>query len=113
MKVKQVIVARKGLMSPGKLAAQVAHASLLAYDRADKEHIDEWKRSGITKVVLAVKSEKDLVSIYKQASGDYLPTSLVCDEGRTEVTPGTITCVGIGPAPEEAINQITGALELY
>lgn len=100
-------------MSPGKLAAQTAHASLLAYDKADKDHIDEWKRSGTTKVVLGVYSEHHALQLYKLAVSRYLPATLIVDEGRTEVTPGTITGLGIGPAPAEQIDEITGHLRLY
>jgi PTH2 family peptidyl-tRNA hydrolase len=114
MRIKQVIIAREDLnMSPGKLAAQVAHASIAAYEIADKEHIDAWKRAGVTKVVLGVGSEATIIALYKVATSKYLPTSIVCDEGRTEVSPGTITVVGIGPAPEELINEVTGHLRLY
>lgn len=113
-RMKQVMVMREDLgMSPGKLAAQTAHASLLAYDKADKDHIDEWKRSGITKIVLGIASEESLLDIFRSGSAKYLPVSLVCDEGRTEVTPGTITGIGIGPAPAELIDEITGGLKLY
>lgn len=114
MGIKQVLVMRDDLgMSPGKLAAQTAHASIAAYDVATPECIDEWKRHGVTKVVLRVGSETGLLKIYKASVAAYLPTSLICDEGRTEVTPGSITGVGIGPAPEEEINEITGKLQLW
>jgi peptidyl-tRNA hydrolase, PTH2 family len=113
-KMKQVMVMREDLqMSPGKLAAQACHASLLAYDKADKDHIDEWKRSGTTKIVLGVTNEHTLINVYKLAVSRYLPAALIADEGRTEVSPGTITGVGIGPAPSEQINEITGYLRLY
>lgn len=100
-------------MSPGKLAAQVAHAAVLALDKASNERVAEWNNTGMTKIVLRVDNEAHLLDIYKQAVADYLPTSLICDEGRTEVTPGTFTCVGIGPAECSAIDSITGQLLLY
>ena len=100
-------------MSPGKLAAQTAHASLLAYDKAERQDIDAWKRTGTTKVVLAGWSEQELLELYKEAVSKYLPASLIADEGRTEVEPGTITGLGIGPAAEEEINKVTGHLKLY
>ena len=113
-RMKQVMVMREDLnMSAGKLAAQACHASLLAYDKADKDHIDEWKRSGTTKVVLRVFSEHELVALYRLAVSKYLPCCLIADEGRTEVTPGTITGLGIGPAPVEHIDEVTGSLKLY
>ena len=37
---------------------------------------------------------------------------VVRDAGRTVVQAGTATCVGIGPAPAERIDEITGALPL-
>ena len=113
-KMKQVLVMREDLnMSSGKLAAQACHASLGAYELADKDHIDEWKRAGTTKVVLGVTSEHHLIQLYKLATSRYLPVFLVADEGRTEVVPGTITGLGIGPAPIEQIDEITGHLRLY
>lgn len=113
-KIKQVLVMRKDLhMSAGKLAAQAAHASIGAYDHADKEHIDIWKREGVTKVVLSVSSEAKLLAIYKQAVAAYLPCVIIADEGRTEVDPGSITGVGIGPALAKDIDKITGSLKLW
>jgi peptidyl-tRNA hydrolase, PTH2 family len=112
--MKQVIVARRDLgMSAGKLAAQVAHAAIGAYDVAPHDYVDVWKREGVTKVVLQVDGENGLLQLYRAACAEYLPTSLVCDEGRTEVVPGTITCLGIGPAPNEVIDRVTGRLKLY
>ena len=113
-RIKQVMVMREDLgMSPGKLAAQTAHASLAAYEVADKDHIDAWRRAGTTKVVLGIYGEYHLMNLYKKAVSHYLPVSIICDEGRTEVEPGTITGIGIGPAPVEEIDEITGLLQLY
>ena len=40
------------------------------------------------------------------------PWSEVTDAGHTQIAPGTITCLSIGPAPEENIDKITGDLKL-
>lgn len=100
-------------MSPGKLAAQAAHAAIAAYDVSTPDNIDEWKRFGVTKIVLKVSSEAALLKIYKQCVAAYLPVSLISDEGRTEITPGSITGIGIGPACADKIDVITGKLQLY
>jgi PTH2 family peptidyl-tRNA hydrolase len=37
---------------------------------------------------------------------------MVTDAGHTEIPPGTVTVVGIGPGPREVIDKITGDLSL-
>lgn len=100
-------------MSPGKLAAQAAHAAVLACNVAPHKALDAWHRSGCTKIVLGVSGEHTLIHLYKTAAAHYLPVSIICDEGRTEVARGTITGIGIGPAEDDEINKITGGLSLY
>ena len=59
--MKQAIVARTDLgMGRGKLAAQVAHASLSAYESADDSTRSEWKSGGQKKVVLKGAGESEL-----------------------------------------------------
>ena len=102
-------------MSKGKLAAQVAHASLSAYEealRTSKEWVSEWKKSGQAKIVCAVKNLDELMEIVRKAQKLRIPVYVVHDMGLTEVPPGTITCAGLGPAPVEIIDKITGSLKL-
>jgi PTH2 family peptidyl-tRNA hydrolase len=112
--MKQVLVMRADLgMSPGKLAAQAAHAAVNAADKTQNHIFQEWQRDGSTKVVLEVWDEETLIKLYKLAVAAYLPAVLIADEGRTEVKPGSITALGIGPAPDSDVNAITGSLNLY
>ena len=113
MGLKQVIVIRKDIkMGKGKLAVQIAHASLGAYKMATEEMRKSWEESGEKKVVLKVGSERELLEIYKKAKRLKLPCFLVRDAGLTQLSPGTITAIGIGPEREEKIDKITGNLKL-
>jgi PTH2 family peptidyl-tRNA hydrolase len=113
---KQVIVVRSDLqMSRGKTAVQVAHAAVLAAEEAHK-HRQQWWRGwleeGQCKVALKVEGIEDLRRLREAAEKRGLPFALVEDRGLTEIPPGTTTCLGIGPAPSEAIDEITGDLPL-
>ncbi len=111
MSLKQVIVVRKDLrLNRGKLAAQVAHASLTAADRSDFKR--EWILEGQKKAVLRVENLEKLRELYEEAKERELPAILIRDAGFTQLPPDTITCLGIGPAPEGEIDEVTGKLKL-
>jgi len=113
---KQVIVFRSDLkLSKGKIAAQAGHAAVSAAEEARKHNKEWWKNwidEGQCKIAVKVKSEKRLLELEKHAKELALPCVLIIDRGLTEVPPGTMTCLGIGPAPAEKIDKITGILPL-
>lgn len=113
---KQAIVFRSDLkLSKGKIAAQAGHAAISAAEEARKHHKEWWTAwldEGQRKIALKVKSEKELLDLKKQAQASALPCALIVDKGLTEIPPGTVTCLGIGPAPAEKIDKITGKLPL-
>lgn len=112
--MKQAIVARADLgMGEGKLAAQVAHASLQAYEDADAVVKREWKGSGQKKIVLQANSERDLFELADSAERKGLPHALVRDAGHTQLEPGTATALAVGPAPDDTVDRVTGELSLY
>ena len=113
---KMVIVTRKDLkLSTGKLAAQVAHAAVacvLLTKKNKNEWFKKWQNEGGKKAVVKVKSEDDFYPIRESAEELNIATSLIVDAGHTEIPAGTKTVLGIGPAPSNLIDQITGDLSL-
>jgi len=84
-------------MSKGKVSAQVAHvATIIAYDNLYNcqngyEHVNfiKWYNSDQKKIILRGK-QKDLEKLVKE--GFYF----IRDNGLTEVTHGSLTCVSLG-----------------
>jgi len=113
---KQVIVFRSDLrLSRGKIAAQAGHAAVSAAEEARKHHEEWWEvwiEEGQCKIAVKVKGEKELLELKREAKELALPCALIVDRGLTEIPPGTITCLGIGPAPTEKIDKITSILPL-
>ena len=134
--VKQVIVFRHDLLKSlrkGKIAAQVAHASLGALlkhsDRYWNEEInhysinftfpkdsilDKWLNGIFTKICLYVEDEKELLELHKKIEAAGIPCALITDAGNTEFhgVP-TVTCLGIGPWWSEYIDKFTKDLKLF
>jgi PTH2 family peptidyl-tRNA hydrolase len=110
---KQCIILREDLkLSKGKAAVQVAHASILGYERAAVRDRKQWKEQGQKKVVLKVSSLSELYEVRDDAEKLSLPCAIVEDAGLTEIPPGTVTALGIGPARAEDIDRVTKQLEL-
>lgn len=111
--MKQIIVVNESLKLPrGKLAAQVAHAAVAAFLAASEEAKRLWLASGMPKVVLKSQSAEELRQLEEAAKERGIPAYLITDAGRTVVLAGTVTCLGLGPAPEEALDELTGELKL-
>lgn len=123
---KMVIVVRKDLeMRKGKIAAQVAHASmkfLVDNDqakRADELHVElskpeaEWLNGGHAKVVVYANSEDQLRDLMFRAELQGVDCYPVVDAGRTEFhgVP-TLTCAAFGPDYPDVLDSLTGDLKL-
>lgn len=113
---KQALVIRADLkMGKGKIAAQASHAAVSAAEEARKrrnEWWEAWMVEGQRKVVVKVKNEEELLQLKLKAERMRLPYALIYDRGLTQLPPDTLTCLGIGPAPNVEIDKITGKLRL-
>ena len=131
MNTKQVIVVRKDLnMRKGKIAAQVAHASMsfltkqtnILYDNyyntpyLDVTIYDEaidWLEGSFAKVCVYVNSEQELLDIVSRAREKGLVNHVVTDSGRTEFNGiPTKTCAAIGPHEVSKFEGVTDHLPL-
>jgi len=113
---KMIIVARTDLkLSPGKLAAQVAHAAVacaLDTKKSNSKWFNKWQNEGAKKAVVKVDSEEEFYPLKAKAEKLKIVTSLIEDAGHTEIPSGTKTVLGIGPAPDNIIDQVTSHLSL-
>ena len=110
---KQCLIIRNDVkMSCGKRCAQAAHASIGAYNNADKALQKAWLSEGQKKVVLKADDERTLYELKVIAERAGISSSLIQDAGMTEIPPGTITALGLGPAKSEDLDKITGMLTL-
>ncbi len=111
--MKQVIVVNNALNLPeGKLATQVAHASIAAFLNASSEAQSIWLHEGMPKLVVGCDSEAEMVGIHFVADGAGLPAKLIRSDQRTVAPPGSATCLGLGPAEDAEIDAITGNLRV-
>jgi peptidyl-tRNA hydrolase, PTH2 family len=113
---KMVIVIRTDIkMSKGKIAAQAGHAAVSAAEYARKnrpEWWNPWLSEGQCKIAVKAKSEQEINELERKARNAGLPVALIVDRGLTEIPPSTTTCLGIGPAPANKVDIITGNLSL-
>jgi PTH2 family peptidyl-tRNA hydrolase len=113
---KQAIIVRKDLhMGTGKIAGQVAHAAVQAAFKI-RQYNYEWYNSWLneddppqTKIVFKVNSCSELLKLTYETPLNYL--AFVHDAGKTQVEPNTLTCIGIGPLPNDIIDPVIEGLK--
>nr|XP_040241008.2 probable peptidyl-tRNA hydrolase 2 [Anopheles coluzzii] len=113
---KMVLVVRNDLkMGKGKIAAQCGHAAVGAYEsgvRNTPAVIRKWQNGGQAKIALKVDTEEAMMEIYRTAKANKLNCCLIRDAGRTQIEPNTKTVLAVGPAPNVAVDSVTGHLKL-
>ncbi|KAK9847454.1 hypothetical protein WJX84_008621 [Apatococcus fuscideae] len=113
---KVVLVVAQDLgMSPGKLAAQCAHAAVGLYKLMAHRRVPwlaAWEATGEKTVVLAINSSRQLPGYVNSAEALQLPAYIVRDAGRTEIAAGSVTVAAIG-GQSEKVDQITGRLKTF
>ncbi|KAI1368222.1 PTH2-domain-containing protein [Xylaria arbuscula] len=121
---KLVLVVRTDLgMTKGKIAAQCSHATLACYKTlsrsasrqptsAEAKILQRWERLGQAKIAVQVKSQDELLALMGKARSLGVTAEVIQDAGRTQIDPGSLTVLGVGPAPKSLVDQITGGLKL-
>jgi PTH2 family peptidyl-tRNA hydrolase len=111
-----VIITRKDLkLSQGKLAAQVAHAAVecaLLTKKNNSEWFNKWMKEGAKKAILKTDKLEDYYNLKDIADKLNISNTIISDAGHTEIPFGTKTVLGLGPAPSNLIDKITGNLTL-
>lgn len=83
-------------MSPGKLAAQAGHAAVRAYRLTGPRMVEAWDLGGHeTKLTMLARDTEHLLTIERYLVDRGFKTSLVIDEGRTEIPSHTPTALGV------------------
>lgn len=139
--MRQLIIARKDLnMSPGKLSAQVSHASMAFLTNWIRNHLNkdgkvegwlddstiEWIRGIFTKTVCEAKNKNQLMKAVTKAEEIGLEEChdffLIKDNCLTELKPEevdedgvgkTLTCIGFKPLPDDIAHEISKKFQLY
>ncbi|KAK3680730.1 peptidyl-tRNA hydrolase PTH2-domain-containing protein [Podospora appendiculata] len=122
---KLVLVVRTDLgMTKGKIAAQCGHATLACYKSllkaAQKDPqgaaarlLRRWETHGQAKIALQTKGgEDDLLELMGTAHSVGITAEVIADAGRTQIAGGSLTVLGVGPAPRSEVDKITGHLKL-
>lgn len=122
---KLILVVRTDLgMTKGKIAAQCGHATLACFKSISNAAraagpsspaarlLQRWERYGQAKVALQTKSADEMHELMAKARSLGITAEVIADAGRTQIDPGSLTVLGVGPAPKSAVDLVTGHLKL-
>ncbi|KAI3555271.1 peptidyl-tRNA hydrolase PTH2 [Colletotrichum abscissum] len=121
---KLVLVVRTDLgMTKGKMAAQASHATLACYKSLSKiaakdpsspaaKILSRWENLGQAKIAVQIKNQDEMLELMGKARSLGVTSEVIADAGRTQIEAGSLTVLGVGPAPRSLVDQITGHLKL-
>ena len=103
-------------MSPGKIAAQVGHATLGLYKYLQSQQdqragLEQWEQRGSKKVVLRGNDVRQMLDLKKKAYELHIANMMVHDAGKTEVEPGSLTVFTLFGKSSD-VDKVTGNLKL-
>jgi peptidyl-tRNA hydrolase len=114
--LKQYILMRGDLldiMPIGKAIGQGSHAAVAASGQSTPEDIELWKTNGEAKIVLKAKSLTQVENTIAKLKEAGILHAVIVDEGRTVFNgEKTLTCIGVGPVDNPAVNQIMKKFQL-
>nr|XP_027080325.1 peptidyl-tRNA hydrolase 2, mitochondrial-like isoform X2 [Coffea arabica] len=118
--LKMVLVVRQDLkMGQGKIASQCAHAATGIYselvqsiESSHRSLLRQWELCGQAKIVVTCKNLQEMNKLKEAAESIGLPTFVVADAGRTQVSSGSKTVLAIGPGSRSTVDSVTGKLRL-
>jgi peptidyl-tRNA hydrolase, PTH2 family len=112
--VMYIFVNKAANMSPGKMAAQVAHAAVKASDGSSAPLRDAWNEYGFyTKLVMQARNAPHLETIQKYLKDRNIASWLIIDEGRTELEKHTPTALGVEIIDKDTKGEIFKSFDLY
>lgn len=110
--IKEYIIVREDLnMSPGKIAAQCAHASeTITTWYCDLNFFNNYLEQGHIKIIKKIKPEEKMMNLYKKLCDANINSFLIEDIGLTELEGKNITVLGIVPTEEKTIEPFVKRL---
>jgi len=74
--------------------------------------LKRWERLGQAKIAVRVDSEEEMLMLQAQAVSLGLCAQVIHDAGRTQISAGSATVLGVGPGPKSVVDQVTSKLKL-
>ena len=100
-------------MSKGKIAVQAAHSACKAMIISEAEILRDWNNGSFVKIMLEALSDKHIYTIEKYLNDNDIHCVTICDEGRTEIEPGSVTALGVEILDREKCKDIMKGFKLY